>query len=102
MAARKRSRLKQGAVITRGRDRYPNLARAGLFAFVEAFYNRHRLRKHPVFDYLTPRKHERLGQRPKLAAQEKSIQDYGETSRRPTDSAGRPSRKNEDELPRFN
>lgn len=29
-------------------------ARADVFAFIETFYNRHRLRKHPVFGYLTP------------------------------------------------
>ncbi|MFE2442697.1 IS3 family transposase [Streptomyces sp. NPDC021218] len=29
-------------------------ARAEVFAFIETFYNRRRLRKHPVFGYLTP------------------------------------------------
>ncbi|MGA6161007.1 IS3 family transposase [Stenotrophomonas sp. NPDC087984] len=29
-------------------------ARADVFAFIETFYNRRRLRKHPVFGYLTP------------------------------------------------
>ncbi|QEU83598.1 integrase core domain-containing protein [Streptomyces viridosporus] len=29
-------------------------ARAEVFAFIEAFYNRRRLRKHKVFGYLTP------------------------------------------------
>ncbi|MEU5647693.1 IS3 family transposase [Streptomyces milbemycinicus] len=33
-------------------------ARAEAFAFIETFYNRHRLRKHPLFGYLTP--HETL------------------------------------------
>jgi hypothetical protein len=28
-------------------------ARAEVFAFVETFYNRRRLRKHPLFGYLT-------------------------------------------------
>jgi putative transposase len=29
-------------------------ARAEVFAFIETFYNRRRLRKHKVFGYLTP------------------------------------------------
>nr|WP_254552829.1 hypothetical protein [Kitasatospora sp. MMS16-BH015] len=29
-------------------------ARADVFAFVETFYNRRRLRKHPIWSYLTP------------------------------------------------
>ncbi|OMI37069.1 putative integrase domain-containing protein [Streptomyces sparsogenes DSM 40356] len=29
-------------------------ARAEVFASIETFYNRRRLRKHPVFGYLTP------------------------------------------------
>ncbi len=29
-------------------------ARADVFAFIETFYNRRRLRKHPLFGYLTP------------------------------------------------
>ncbi|MER7686602.1 hypothetical protein [Streptomyces sp. NPDC097610] len=29
-------------------------ARADVFAFIETFYNRRRLRKHPAFGYLTP------------------------------------------------
>ncbi|WP_167543214.1 integrase core domain-containing protein [Streptomyces violaceusniger] len=29
-------------------------ARAEAFAFIETFYNRRRLRKHPLFGYLTP------------------------------------------------
>ncbi|MGW3571851.1 hypothetical protein ACWDSL_49645 [Streptomyces sp. NPDC000941] len=29
-------------------------ARADVFAFIETFYNRRRLRKHPVFGYLAP------------------------------------------------
>jgi transposase InsO family protein len=30
-------------------------ARAEVFAFIETFYNRRRLRKHAAFGYLTPR-----------------------------------------------
>lgn len=29
-------------------------ARAEVFAFIETFYNRRRLRKHPLFGHLTP------------------------------------------------
>ncbi|MFJ9615358.1 integrase core domain-containing protein [Streptomyces noursei] len=29
-------------------------ARAAVFSFIETFYNRHRLRKHPSWGYLTP------------------------------------------------
>lgn len=39
-----------------GTRRWPNraTARAEIFAFIETFYNRKRLRKHPVWGYLTP------------------------------------------------
>ncbi|MFF1262101.1 MULTISPECIES: hypothetical protein [unclassified Streptomyces] len=35
-------------------DRPRHRARAEIFAFIETFYNRKRLRKHPVWGYLTP------------------------------------------------
>ncbi|MFB7087472.1 integrase core domain-containing protein [Streptomyces sp. NPDC056296] len=39
-----------------GTRRWPDrtTARAEIFAFIETFYNRRRLRKHPVWGYLTP------------------------------------------------
>ncbi|WP_461061888.1 IS3 family transposase [Streptomyces pseudoechinosporeus] len=39
-----------------GTRRWPNRssARADIFAFVETFYNRRRLRRHPRWGYLTP------------------------------------------------
>ncbi|MCX4515716.1 hypothetical protein OHA27_36690 [Streptomyces sp. NBC_01619] len=41
----------------RGRPSPPadaHAARAEVFAFIETFYNRRRLRKHKIFGYLTP------------------------------------------------
>lgn len=44
-------------------------ARAGIFAFVETFYNRRRLRRHPIWGYLTPLETgQRLEQEHALAA----------------------------------
>jgi transposase InsO family protein len=39
-----------------GTRRWPDrpTARAEIFAFIETFYNRKRLRKHPAWGYLTP------------------------------------------------
>jgi putative transposase len=39
-----------------GTRRWPDRtsARADIFAFVETFYNRQRLRRHPLWGYLTP------------------------------------------------
>ncbi|MEU5524665.1 IS3 family transposase [Streptomyces sp. NPDC047860] len=39
-----------------GTRRWPDrtTARAEIFAFIETFYNRKRLRRHPVWGYLTP------------------------------------------------
>ncbi|MFJ2478525.1 integrase core domain-containing protein [Streptomyces sp. NPDC087659] len=39
-----------------GTRRWPDraTARAEIFAFIEVFYNRKRLRKHPAWGYLTP------------------------------------------------
>ncbi|UXY23427.1 IS3 family transposase [Streptomyces cynarae] len=39
-----------------GTRRWPDRAsaRAEIFAFIETFYNRKRLRRHPVWGYLTP------------------------------------------------
>ncbi|MCQ8836715.1 integrase core domain-containing protein, partial [Streptomyces malaysiensis] len=40
-------------------------ARAEVFTFIETFYNRRRLRKHPVFGYITPHEtHQRLRNAP--------------------------------------
>ncbi|MFG2586567.1 hypothetical protein ACGFVN_47130, partial [Streptomyces solisilvae] len=44
-------------------------ARAEVFTFIETFHNRRRLRKHPVFGYITPHEtHQRLQNNQALAA----------------------------------
>lgn len=53
-------------------------ARTEVFSFIETFYNRRRLRKHPSWGYLTP--HE-TRQRHTIAAYRTSVRDHGETSR---------------------
>ncbi|AQW56478.1 transposase [Streptomyces hygroscopicus] len=58
-------------------------ARADVFAFIETFYNRRRLRKHPVFGYLTPLEtRQRFRNDQTLAAQKKSVPDHRGTSDR--------------------
>lgn len=56
-------------------------ARTEVFEFIEAFYNRKRLRRHPEFGYLTPLEtRERLRQQHTLAAQDERVQLNGGTS----------------------
>ncbi|MEU1125008.1 IS3 family transposase [Streptomyces sp. NPDC005899] len=54
-------------------------ARAAIFTYIETFYNRRRLRKHPLWGYLTPLEiRHRHQQGHSLRAQETSVQGHGE------------------------